>query len=124
MQTGFSLLPGPLTELEAGISLARLQRFMGPDGCKHSALRTYLWNSCLCAELYFPLQTAEVCLRNAIAGTLQRRFTANWFDGTTVPNMLTGKYRDHLAEVVSRERHRKGAQFSVDHVISGLSFGF
>lgn len=124
MQLAFSLLPVPLTELESAISDARLRRFMGPDGCKHAALRTYLWNSQLCAEFYFPLQTAEVCIRNAIAATLQRRFTANWFDGKSVPNLLTPKYQNHLAEVVARERHRKRASFNVDHVISGLSFGF
>lgn len=124
MQLNFSLLEPSLTNLESAISPARLQRFMGATGCRNAALRTCIWNSRLCAELYFPLQTAEICVRNAISGTLSRRFTRTWFDGQSVQNLLTEKYRTHLAEVVSREKASKGASFDENHVISGLSFGF
>lgn len=87
-------------------------------------MRAYVWNARLCEEFYLPMQTAEVCVRNAIAGVLVRRFTANWFDSRIVQSLLTEKYRSHLDEVVKRERRNQGQKFTGDHVISGLSFGF
>lgn len=100
-------------------------RFTPADtGCKHHALRMYVWNARLCEEFYIPLQTAEICVRNAISETLTRRFTRGWYASPTMNGFLTEKYRKELAEIVRREQQRKGAEFTVDHVVSGLSFGF
>ena len=124
MQLSFSLIPEALRDFEAAIAPPRLQRFMENDPCPHKALRCYVWNARLCEEFYLPLQTAEVSLRNAIAETLARRFSRTWHLGTSVPSLLTVKYREHLAEVVQRETLRKGNALTVDHIVSGLSFGF
>lgn len=124
MQLSFSLIPAALRDFEAAIAPARLQRFMENDPCPHKALRCYVWNARLCEEFYLPLQTAEVSIRNAVAETLARRFTRNWHLGTSVPALLTAKHREHLAEVVQRETARKGNALTVDHIVSGLSFGF
>lgn len=97
---------------------------MDDEDCPHKAMRCYVWNARLCEEFYLPLQTAEVCVRNAISATLERRFTRNWHLGRSVPGLLTEKYQGHLADVVKRETTRKGADLTVDHIISGLSFGF
>ena len=107
------------------MSPARLARFTSPEiGCKHHALRMYVWNARLCEEFYIPLQTAEICVRNAIADTLKRRFTQGWYASPTVNGFLTEKYRNELAEIVRREKKRKAINFTADHVVSGLSFGF
>lgn len=124
MQLSFSLTPESLKDFECAIAPARLARFADDSACLHKAMRCYVWNARLCEEFYLPLQTAEVCVRNAIAATLERRFTRNWHLGTSVPGLLTEKYRTHLEEVVKREAARKGDAMTVDHVISGLTFGF
>lgn len=125
MQHSFECPPDKLSQIEAAMSQARLTRF-APDesSCRNHALRMYVWNARLCAEFYIPLQTAEICIRNAIADTLTRRFTSGWYNSKAVNGFLTDKYREELAKIVQREQSRKGAKFTVDHVVSGLSFGF
>ena len=124
MQLSFSLTPESLTDFETAISSARLDRFLDGGNCRHKATRMYVWNARLCEELYLPLQTAEVAIRNSIAATLTRRFSANWHSSPSVLNQLTPKYQDHLKDVISREKARKKAAFTTDQVVSGLSFGF
>lgn len=106
------------------MSAARLARFTPATGCKHHALRLYVWNARLCEEFYIPLQTAEICVRNAIADTLKRRFGPGWYSSPQVLGFLTEKYRAEVIEITRREQLRKSASFTGDHVVSGLSFGF
>lgn len=118
-------MPSVLHQIEQAISPARLARYLpAAGGDKHLALRLYVWNARLCEEFYLPLQTAEICVRNAIAQTLIRRYSAAWYDSPSVMALLTLRYADELRELVRSEKRNRGAAFTGDHVVSGLSFGF
>lgn len=125
LQPLFSCLPLVLAQIEAAIAPARLARFSSATaGDKHFALRLYLWNARLCQEFYFPLQTAEVLIRNAIASRVTSRFGEDWHDSPAFRAILVEKYADELCWLVAEEKRERGGAFSVDHVVSGLSFGF
>lgn len=125
MQILFSCLPARMSELERVISPARVARFSrAVQGDTNRALRLYLWNSRLCAELYLPLQLAEVATRNGIHEALTSRFGPAWYNSTAFTPQLTQRYQDELAKTVADEQQGRGAGFAVDHVVGGMTFGF
>lgn len=125
MQVPFSCAPEALAEIEGAISDARLKRYMpAADHDKPYAMRLYLWNAALCESLYLPLQTAEVCVRNAIHYTLKRRYGEDWPASHAFTNLLLGKYREELDRTVEKEKAARGRGYTVDHVVAGLTFGF
>lgn len=125
MQTPFSLTNPVLNNFENVISPARLARFSGTvGGDKHKAFRLYIWNSRLCEEFYLPLQFAEISIRNNIHYTLTRRYTANWYCNPAIIDQLTDKYRKEIAGKILQQKQASGPNFTVDHVVSGMTFGF
>lgn len=125
MQPPFSCTPETFADVEQAMSPARLGRYMpAANGDKHLALRYYVWNARLCEEFYLPLQTAEICVRNAIANTLIRRYGAGWYSSAAVTSLLLERHLSELNGVVVSEQLRHGIKFTGDHVVSGLSFGF
>lgn len=125
MQAPFSCTPATLAEFEAALAPARLARFLpAAGGDKHYAVRLYVWNARLCEEFYLPLQTAEVAVRNVIAETLKRRYGAGWYSSRSVRAILSDKHRGELDSQVYDQQVRCGPDFTGDHVVSGLSFGF
>lgn len=114
-----------MTNVERVISPARLGRFSGTvGGDKHKALRLYIWNSRLCEEFYLPIQIAEVSIRNSIHYTLTRRYTGQWYCNPAFVDMLTLKYKSELQRKVSERKQAKGNDFTVDHFVAGMTFGF
>jgi len=93
-------------------------------GNRHLALRLYIWNARLCESFYLPIQLAEVAARNAIHKPVERRFRADWYVSAGFEAILPPKLKDELKKVVSDERRGRGSQFTVNHVVAGLSFGF
>lgn len=124
LQVPFSCTPDTLSEMEGAISAARLTRYMPPaNHDKPYAMRLYLWNAALCESLYLPLQTAEVCVRNAIHGTLIRRYD-DWVSNHAFINLLQPKYQDEVANTAAKQKLARGASYSIDHVVAAMSFGF
>lgn len=114
-----------MTNVERIISPARLGRFSGTvGGNKNKALRLYIWNSRLCEEFYLPIQIAEISIRNNIHYTLTRRYTEEWYCNTAFVDMLTLKYKSELQRKASERKQAKGNDFTVDHVVAGMTFGF
>ncbi|RVQ65722.1 hypothetical protein EKN06_12365 [Croceicoccus ponticola] len=87
-------------------------------------MRLYLWNASICESLYLPLQTAEVCVRNAIHYTLIRRYGQDWNTNHAFTNLLLKKYQEELFRTTADEKEVRGAAYTVDHVVGGMSFGF
>lgn len=107
------------------MSPARLARFSGGAGTdKHRAFRQYVWNAQLCAEFYLPLQIAEVSVRNAIHRTLTRRFGADWPTNRGFTEQIPDRYKTEVRRVIADERAARGENYTVNHVVSGLTFGF
>jgi hypothetical protein len=125
MQYPFSPLPHILTALEKAMSPARLARFgTVPPTDKYLALRTYIWNARLCEEFYIPLQFTEVTLRNGIHRRLVQVFGPDWYKNSKFTAIIPLRHRGDLADVTTAERVKRGINFTVDHVVAGLPFGF
>lgn len=125
MQPPFSLMPHILTNVEHMLSPARLARFSSGIGHdKQLAIRLYVWNSRLCEEFYFPLQMAEISLRNCIHYTLTRRYTPDWHDNPAIINQMTAKYKTEISQKIAELKKSKGAAFTVDHLVASMTFGF
>jgi hypothetical protein len=125
LQAPFSCTPDTIAEIEQALSPARIARFLpAAKGDVHLALRLYIWNARLCEELYLPLQTAEVLVRNAIAETLKRRYGRGWYSKPAVHALLPQQQQKELDALVRREQLDREILFSGDHVVAGLSFGF
>jgi hypothetical protein len=125
MQDNFSCLPSVAHSVSATLAPARIGRYMPAAGGNASfALRLYVWNARLCEAMYLPLQLAEVASRNAISIPLMKRFGSLWYEDHRFENLLTSQFRMTLQDTVSKEKRRRTAPLTVDHVIAALPFGF
>lgn len=124
MQYPFSPMPEVLKGIEATMSPARLLRFMPASSDKNHALRMYIWNARLCEEFYIPLQFPEVALRNGIHNRLREVFGADWYKSPKFKNDIPNRHKDDLTNTTTAEMAKRGASFTADHVVAGLSFGF
>jgi hypothetical protein len=125
MQYLFSILPNTLDSIEKTMSSARLDRFMAAARQdKQRALRLYFWNAELCQEFYLPIQMTEISLRNSIHRHLQASFQEDWHADRSFTAALPARSQTEIAAVVADERARRGASFTVDHIVAGMSFGF
>jgi len=99
------------------------ERLADHDGRRAVAL--YLWNARVAEAFYFPLQTNEVLLRNAIASTLNRIYGCNWpFNASfqkSLPDKLRGIFITALSPRVGRPSQ---CGVTVGDVIAALSYGF
>lgn len=93
-------------------------------GDRHLALRLYLWNARLCQEFYIPLQTAELCIRNAVTQILIRRFGRGWYSNHKFIDVLPERHKIGLTSTVLDEQLSRGASFTGDHVVAATTFGF
>src|SRR4051812_32174350 len=108
MQAPFSCTPAVLNEIETALSPARLHRYLNAaGGDKHLALRLYVWNARLCKELYLPLQTAEICVRNVVHNTLSRKYGAGWYSNHKFIDVLPDRYKEEIARTVLDEQNSR-----------------
>lgn len=125
MQPPFSCVPRTIHDIERALSPARLARYLGSGNSdRQHALRLYVWNIRLCEALYLPTQFCEVALRNAIHGALSSKHGPNWFDRGSFTCTLPKRLSEELASVLNNEKAAYGQNMTVNHVVSGLSFGF
>jgi hypothetical protein len=83
-----------------------------------------IWNARLCQELLLPLQAAEITVRNAVARRLADSFGQGWYSSAAFIKSLQARHAEDLRALVRLEQNSRGKDFSVDHVIAGLKFGF
>lgn len=125
MQLTFSCVPPTYGGIAHSLSDARLRRYLGDaDGDKHHALRLYVWNGRLCESLYLPVQICEVALRNTIHNAVRSKHGDNWHTRGSFTCTLPDRLREELSNVIRVEVNAYGRNMTVDHLISGLSFGF
>lgn len=125
MQYPFSIMPNVLAQIEKTMSPARLRRFSAPPAWdKNHSIRTYVWNARLCEEFYIPIQFCEIALRNAIHTRLAELFGPAWYADQTFIHAIPDRHKEELAATVRQEMKFRGASFTADHVVAGMSFGF
>lgn len=107
------------------IQYERLTRYMpASNGRIELAFQYYLWNSKLCESFNLVIQIAEVTCRNTFNNTLIARCGPKWFDGATVCNILSDRYRSELSLAVNEEHRQHKECMTANHVVSALTFGF
>jgi hypothetical protein len=125
MQFAFSCVPHTYAGIEQTLSAARLGRYLGAaNGDRHLAFRLYLWNARLCEAFYLPIQICEVAFRNSAHQALRRHYGNDWHQRGGFLCTLPDRLKTELRNVIAEERRAYGARMTIDHVVSGLSFGF
>lgn len=124
-QDQFSYLPPVDQNLSMQISAPRLAPYLGltaVNGNFNQAIKWYLWNARLAKAFLFPLQTAEVTVRNSIHNAF-----SNYLGGTNwvfnPPFSLTTEHQTSLTTSLRRLGRRKANPTS-DDVVASLSFDF
>lgn len=110
-----------LEQISATLSRPRIGTYMKEaknDSVK--AMRLYLWNARLSKALRFPLEVAEVALRNRIHLCLIDRYGANWLDD---PRFL-GHAAQKSVDKINDARTVLGGRATTDRIVAELSFGF
>ncbi len=86
VQALFTPLPDTVRAIQTTLSPARFNRYLvAADYDLIKALALYRWNSHLGQNLYWPIQTLEIALRNSISNLLKIRFGENWHTLTQRP---------------------------------------
>jgi hypothetical protein len=91
---------------------------------EETAHRLYLWNAVVGQSFHFPLQTAEVALRNVIHHALASTYGADW---TTDPACRDALSPDKVDDIIKAERRHYriyGAQPTTPQVVASLTLGF
>lgn len=89
------------------------------------AVTLYLWNARIAEAFYFPLQTNEVLLRNAVTKALAQVYGSRWpFSAgfqKSLPDKLRGIFLGTLTPLVSRIGQDR---VTTGDVIAALTYGF
>lgn len=121
-QVPFPYLPAQLQAIRASISEPRFATYLAKGGNHEEyAMALYLYNARVAKAFLFPLNVAEVTLRNAVDGILVGRFGASWHQDASFRNQtLTA---DGLA-TLDKAMQRAGANAPRDQVVATLTFDF
>jgi hypothetical protein len=106
-------------DLQTSISSTRLKLFKNRVEDIPSGLQKYLWNARLSKALRFPLEIAEVALRNRIIPCLGDRYQ-DWPRSQTFRDHAASKTANSLDDALDKV----GRGATVDKVVAELSFGF
>ena len=122
MINNFSYPDALIEALERSLSPERLQSYLtATGGNKTEALRLYLWNTEISAELYKPLQGLEITLRNAFHRELSLVYGSDWYDNLRhVLTFLSQKNIDKAKDDITK----RGKTPTPPRVVAELSFGF
>lgn len=122
--------PGPLT---AALNTA-FSRTVSPDrwrtyqraggGDDDLALQFYLWNAALGQSFHFPLQAAEIALRNVIHDALTMDYGMEWCFDDRCRGMLHEKQRIAIDKAAARHIKKYGTEAATSNVVASVTFGF
>lgn len=108
--------------LQQGFSLERLQRYMDEvNGHEDIALALHAWNAHIGAALFLPLQTVELCLRNALHRQLSQGFGEAWFFN---PDINLTHYASGKIAKAKSDIERRDVEVTSSRMVAELSFGF
>lgn len=106
------------------LSKPRFQTYLTAAGHDpNRAWRLYLWNARLGESFHFPIQTAEVALRNSVDEVLTHHIGPNWGTHPKFESLLDERAKQDLA-VVKQRIKKRGQVADNGQIVAGLSFGF
>jgi hypothetical protein len=91
---------------------------------EETAHRLYLWNAAVGQSFHFPLQTAEVALRNVVHQALAAIYGPNWTQSAACRATL---HPDRVNDITKAERRHYGIYQvapSTPQIVASLSLGF
>ncbi len=117
-----------LVNIQAHLTPHRLEKYLklcGDDLV--AAVRLYVWNSAISSAFNFPLQAAEVALRNALDRELSTTYCASWYDDVAFLDLDATSKEPRLRRLVedakTKLRNRK-KPIDPPHMVAALDFGF
>jgi hypothetical protein len=111
--------------LNRTITASRWNTYLTAAGYrKDVAAALYLWNSSVCQSFHFPLQSAEVALRNVVNQALVTAFGANWWRDPSSRVLLGTESRREIDKAVARIRDKYRTSPRTDQITCSLTFGF
>lgn len=124
----------PIPNLLTPALSAAIMRAISPDRWKtyqiaagfneETAHRLYLWNAAVGQSFHFPLQTAEVALRNVTHQALSSIYGANWAYEAACRATLTRGHVDDIAKVERRHYRIHAMAPTTPQIVASLSLGF
>ncbi len=124
-QSTYTLTDQARAVLERRFSSARLGTYKRASGHDDNlAMNLYLWNIKMSQSLYFPIQTLEVSLRNAIDAVLVGVIGANWSNPVLARGLLQPQTVDEIRKSADRISRRRKRAATHDEIVADLSFGF
>jgi hypothetical protein len=123
-QEQFLYTDSVLDALECTISRERIGTYLEAGGFNRvRAMRIYLWNTRMSECFYFPLQCAEIMLRNSIHEAFSNAYSADW--------PIDRKFERHVGETtiaaIAKVQSRiadAGHLITTPRIVAGLSFDF
>lgn len=88
------------------------------------AHRLYLWNAAIGQSFHFPLQTAEVALRNVVHRALVALYGPSWATDPACLNVLGLKQQTDINKASRRHYRIYNAAATTPQVVASLSLGF
>ncbi len=115
--------PSKINSLEKSLSAERLSTYTGETqgGDRELALKLYLWNTDISSSFHFPLQMAEITLRNSLHYQLQAKYGADWPSAPGVP--FDQREVDSI-DAARSDIRRSGKTITISRIVANLSFGF
>jgi len=115
-----SLSPGRLDLYE------RLAKNAGADQLEN-ALQLYCWNTSLSQAFYWPVQSFEITLRNAMADAIADAYGDNWYeDIASFSSSRRSVDSDEIKQVKKAQEKldKDGLAYGHDTIVAAISFGF
>lgn len=123
-QEEFAYATNVLDALDGTISASRIGTFLRASGFDRTrAVKMYLWNSRVSEAFYFPLQCAEVVLRNSINEALSDVYGRDWPTDLKFGRLISPETELNIQRVQER-LIRAGYKIETDRIVAGLSFDF
>ncbi len=114
-----------IAAFERTISPNRWQTYLKAAGYKQElALRLYLWNAAIGQSFHFPLQVAEIALRNVSNNVLCDRFGVDWPRDQGFRAALGPRHSSDIEKAITRLANKYGSQPITDQIVASLTLGF
>jgi hypothetical protein len=114
-----------MAAFDRSLSPDRLKTYMVAAGFKADlAVALYLWNVAIGQSFHFPLQCAEVSLRNVTHAVLADKYGADWWRDQPCRQMLGGDATKSIDKAEQRHRKIYGGAPTTGHIVASLTMGF
>lgn len=84
----------------------------------------YLWNASVGQSFHYPLQSVEVCLRNAIHRTLGGIYGNDWCNDPICRAALQQRQDQEISDAARRRYRMYRTAATTPQIVSSLTFGF